>query len=181
MARMVYLTEFTFFSNRNVWHMIWGGVFERHPGLRYVITEQGFGNVLDGVRTQEYFYDMIHEEGSAARQLVGEAYVDELPLRPAEYLRRNCWFGASMLSSADAARRAVAGVARVMWGADYPHTEGTWPHSKDAMAAAVDGVPNREARQMLGLNAAEFYGFDLAVLQPVADRVGPLVAHVGAS
>ncbi len=42
---------------------------------------------------------MIHEEGSAARQLVGEAYVNELPLRPGEYVRRNCWFGASMLSS----------------------------------------------------------------------------------
>jgi predicted TIM-barrel fold metal-dependent hydrolase len=63
-----------------------------------------------------------------------------------------------------------------MWGADYPHTEGTWPHSKEAMTAAVDGVPDAEARQMLGLNAAAFYGFDLDVLQPVADRVGPLVA-----
>jgi predicted TIM-barrel fold metal-dependent hydrolase len=181
MARMVYLTEFTFFSNRNVWHMIWGGVFERHPGLRYVITEQGFGNVLDGVRTQEYFFDMIHEDGSAARQLVGEAYVDDLPFRPSEYLRRNCWFGASMLSSSDAARRDEAGVARVMWGADYPHTEGTWPHSKDAMTAAVAGIPLDEARRMLGLNAAEFYGFDLDVLQPVADRVGPVVAGAAAS
>ena len=38
-----------------------------------------------------------------------------------------------------------------------------------------------EARRLLGLNAAEFYGFDLAVLQPVADRVGPVVAGAAAS
>jgi len=100
----------------------------------------------------------------------------ELPLRPSEYVRRNCWFGASMLSAADAARRDEAGVGRVMWGADYPHTEGTWPHSKDAMTAAVDGIPDDEARRMLGLNAAEFYGFDLDVLEPIAARIGPAPA-----
>ena len=38
-----------------------------------------------------------------------------------------------------------------------------------------------EARRMLGVNAAEFSGFDLAVVQPVADRVGPVVAGAAAS
>jgi hypothetical protein len=33
---------------------------------------------------------------------------------------------------------------------------------------------------MLGLNAAEVYGFDLDALRPVVDRIGPAVGEVHA-
>ena len=178
MPRVVYLTEFSFFSQRNLWHVVWGGVFERHPNLRYVVTEQGFSTVLDGLRVQDGFYNMLQIEDSAARQLVGD-YINELPRRPSDYVRRNCWFGASMLSAADAARRDEAGVARVMWGADYPHTEGTWPHSLDSMADAVAGVPAEEVVAMLGGNAAELYRFDMSVLAPIAEKIGPKLGASG--
>jgi predicted TIM-barrel fold metal-dependent hydrolase len=60
-----------------------------------------------------------------------------------------------------------------MWGADYPHTEGTWPNSRESIAAAIAGMPEDDARRILGLNAVEFYGLDRKFLQGVADRIGP--------
>ena len=177
MARVVYLLEFGFYSNRNVWHMIWGGVFQRHPELRYVITEQGFVSVLDQATMHDYYYAMLTGAGDdhssvAARELVGD-YVETLTMKPSEYLHRNCWMGASFMSAADVARRGEAGVERVMWGSDYPHTEATWPDSRGSIAAAVAGVPAGEARRMLGLNAIDFYGFDRATIEAAANRIGP--------
>jgi predicted TIM-barrel fold metal-dependent hydrolase len=182
MARVVYLLEFSFYSNRNAWHMIWGGVFERHPELRYVITEQGFRGVLDQVAFHDGTYGVLtgtvpHESAEASRQLVGD-YIDTLPMKPSDYLRRNCWMGASFMSADDVARRADAGVERVMWGSDYPHTESTWPDSRGSIAKAVAGVPGDEARLMLGLNAVDFYRFDPATVQTAAERVGPTASDI---
>jgi predicted TIM-barrel fold metal-dependent hydrolase len=182
MARVVYLIEFGFYSNRNVWHMIWGGVFERHPELRYVITEQGFRGVLDQTAMHDYYYAMLNGAGDdqssvAARELVGD-YVETLTMKPSGYLHRNCWMGASFMSADDVARRDEAGVERVMWGSDYPHTEATWPDSRGAIAAAVAGVPADEARRMLGLNAVDFYRFDLPTVRAAADRIGPAAGEL---
>ena len=35
------LIELAWFAHRAVWHLIFGGVLERHPNLRIVLTEQG--------------------------------------------------------------------------------------------------------------------------------------------
>ena len=60
-----------------------------------------------------------------------------------------------------------------MWGSDYPHAEGTWPRTRETLAQVFCGVPEAELAAMLGGNAARLYGFDPALLRPVAERVGP--------
>jgi hypothetical protein len=65
-----------------------------------------------------------------------------------------------------------------MWGSDYPHTESTWPDSRGSLAKAVAGVPDDEARRMLGLNAVDFYRFDLTAVQAAADRIGPDASEI---
>jgi hypothetical protein len=44
----------------------------------------------------------------------------------------------------------------------------------DLLFAVVD-----ETAQILGLNAAEFYGFDVDALQPIADEIGPTTDDLG--
>jgi hypothetical protein len=66
-----------------------------------------------------------------------------------------------------------------MWGADYPHTEGTWPHSLESIANAVAGVPTDDVVGILGGNAIDLYGFDRDVLLPVAARIGPKLGATG--
>lgn len=182
LPRLLYLTEFTFFSNRNLWHLVWAGVFERHPRLKYAITEQGVGGLLDQAKGYDGVFAMLKGAGDTtaaqgAREMVGD-YADTLNLSPSGYIRQNCWIGASFMSAADASRRDELGVDRFMWGCDYPHTEATWPESRRSIAEACVGIPVDEVQQMLSTNAAELYGFDLDALAPVVERIGPTVAEI---
>jgi hypothetical protein len=104
--------------------------------------------------------------------------VAKLDMLPSEYWRRNCWLGASQLVKRVVDARDVIGVDRIMWGADYPHHEGTWPHSKIALRLNFSDVPEAEVRQMTSENAADLYGFDLPFLQTIADEIGPTVEEV---
>jgi predicted TIM-barrel fold metal-dependent hydrolase len=176
-ARFLYLSEFAMFSNRVIWHMVWGGVFARHPKLRFVITEQGFSGILDQCHYQDYLWAMLKGEGDStaaqgAREMLGD-FIEGVPVKPSDYIRSNCWFGASFLSAREVARRNEIGSDRIMWGCDYPHTEATWPNSRGAIADAVIGVPEREVFDIVGLTAAQFYGFDLNVLRNAAASIGP--------
>ena len=68
-------------------------------------------------------------------------------------------------------RRYDIGVANIMWGTDFPHDEGTYPHSDARLHEAFDGLDDAELRAMLGETAADVYGFDLAHLAPLAGRM----------
>jgi hypothetical protein len=74
--------------------------------------------------------------------------------------------------------RHEIGVDRIMWGQDYPHIEGTYPYTTEALRNTFAGIDTDEVARMVGLNAASVYGFDLAKLAPVAERVGPTVEEV---
>lgn len=40
-------------------------------------------------------------------------------------------------------------------------------------------MPPEETARIIGLNQAEFYGFDLVKLQPIAERIGPTPEELG--
>ena len=67
---------------------------------------------------------------------------------------------------------------RVMWGADYPHPEGTVPFTSAALRATFASIDDDVCRAILSENAAAVYGFDLEALAPVAERIGPRVDEV---
>jgi predicted TIM-barrel fold metal-dependent hydrolase len=79
---------------------------------------------------------------------------------PSHYWHTNC--GASFIE--DRAGLALARefdmVDRIMWSNDYPHHEGTWPHSSPAIERELQRFSEPEREQLLGLNAANFFGFD---------------------
>ena len=56
--------------------------------------------------------------------------------------------------------RLVTGVSTLVWGADYPHAEGTFPASRriiDELFAGLN-VSDDVRRSVLGLNAARLFG-----------------------
>ena len=69
--------------------------------------------------------------------------------------------------------RHEIGVDRLMFGTDYPHPEGTWPNTQQWIRHAFAGVPEAEARAILGENTIRCYGLDRARLEAVARRIGP--------
>jgi hypothetical protein len=70
------------------------------------------------------------------------------------------------------------GVERIMWGSDYPHSEGSYPYRLTALRAAFGTCDPAETRLMLEDNVARVYGFDLESLRPIGDRIGPSVAQL---
>ena len=48
-----------------------------------------------------------------------------------------------------------------MWGSDYPHTESTFPRSRQILSEILDGLDEDERHQITAGNAARLYSFDL--------------------
>jgi len=176
-ARAIMLIELAWYAHRAVWHLIFGGVLERHPDLQIVLTEQGTSWIPRGVDTLDWFHRRMTHGGAAEAVFFG-AVAKGMSLTPGEYFRRNFWVGASFLRPSESALRYEVGVDRIMWGADYPHSEGSYPYTTEALRAAFAPCPPHETRMMVETTAAEVYGFDLDALRKVGDRVGPTVGAV---
>jgi predicted TIM-barrel fold metal-dependent hydrolase len=163
------LAETDWFSRRGVAHLIFSGVFERYPGLRLAITEQ-----------RSHWLELVLREWDSIYAFSGNANLRRhLPRRPSEYFASNCFIGASFMSRLECDERGRLGSTCFMWGADYPHEEGAWPHTKTSLRWTFGGdVSSGELRNMLGGNAARCYGVDLHALQPIADLVGPTEAQL---
>lgn len=172
----VLITEMASWAQRTLPHLILAGVFERYPNLRFVPTEQG----THWVRMQVTGLDaMVPTMKSSADNrtygIFGGSSVDELTMQPSEYVKRNVYFGASALSPYESGMIKWLGADHILWGSDYPHEEGTTPHSKLAIRWALHDQPVESVRQILAGNAGRLYRFDLDALVPVAERIGPSV------
>jgi predicted TIM-barrel fold metal-dependent hydrolase len=175
-ASIIWLAETAFFSRRALTHLIAGGVFDRFPKLRFVMTEQGGSWVPSALSMLDVFYSQIAPSGRFGELAVPrEAMLEHLP---SEYFARNCAVAVSFPSPKDARARHAIGMERFLWGSDYPHAEGTFPHSVAALRRSFAGVVPTELDAILAKNPATVYGFDLDRLAPLAARVGPLVSEV---
>jgi predicted TIM-barrel fold metal-dependent hydrolase len=156
-------------SKRPIARMILGGVFERFPGLKLVVTEQPG----DWWRTKMLDLDSL--ETPKGGGFAG------LPQKPSFYMSRNCFMGASFQARFEAEDSIKHGYwTNIIWGTDYPHTEGTWkwqdddniePYSQKSLRYTYHDLPEHEVKAMLGLNAIDVYGFDGEYLFKVAQQI----------
>jgi len=170
----IYVAEVRFWTQRALWFLMWSGVFERYPRLKFVVTEAGAFWAADLLWTMDIVFDREHGAKKLGRQLTAG-----MSMRPSEYFDRNCFIGASNTRRRELARRYEIGVGNIMWGNDFPHPEGTWPHTAEWLRAAFADIPGDETALVLGGNAAAVYNFDLSELQPLASRIGPSDADLG--
>ena len=165
----IFLSEILYWAHRPFWFMIWAGAFERHPALRLVMTEQKADWLLPALALMDSRYEL-----PMFAQLR-----KQLPKKPSEYFVSQCYVGASYMDEGEWEARHELGVARMLWGSDYPHLEGSWPHTVQHLARTFKDVPKHEVAQIVGLNSADVYGFDQGQLQPLAALHGPPVERIG--
>lgn len=170
----IYTAEVRFWSARPLWFLIWSGVFERFPRLKFAVTECGAFWVNDLLWRMDSVFEREHGSKKLGAQLTAN-----LSMRPSGYFDRNCFIGASNTHRRELERRYEIGVGNLMWGNDFPHPEGTWPHTAEFLHRAFSDIPEDEARAMLGRTAAEVYGFDVEKLQPLVDEFGPTAEALG--
>ena len=149
--------------------LIWSGVFERHPRLKFVMTEQGSSWVVGALAQLDSQYEL-----PMFRHLRRK-----LPRKPSEYYHQNAYIGAAFMDDTSATQRYEIGVDKLMWGSDYPHIEGTWPHTAEKLSRAFADVPRAEVAKMLGETAAKVYGFDVPKLSSLVAQIGPERVELG--
>ncbi len=76
---------------------------------------------------------------------------------PSAYFNRQFW-ATFEDDRAGLLTRELLNVDHLMWGSDYPHTEGTFPRSREQVAKDFKGIPEAEVRKMVAQNAAQLYG-----------------------
>jgi predicted TIM-barrel fold metal-dependent hydrolase len=164
----IYLAEVVWWAVRPAWHLLFSGAFERHPKLKFVVTEAAAYWAPDMMWKWDQYMGGGHTTKKLAALLAGK--ISKLP---SDYFGTNIFIGASTMSKEEIRRRYTIGTEVVMWGTDYPHPEGTWPHTLSKLQDDFRDVPVDDTADMLGGTAANVYGFDLEALLPIAAKIGP--------
>ncbi|NUU21050.1 MAG: amidohydrolase, partial [Streptomycetaceae bacterium] len=155
-------------SRRGIWQLMFAGVFHRHPDLKLVVTEGYSIWVPELLRDLDWAYTDRANPG--IRERTGRM--------PSEQWLDHCFVGSSFMSHDEARQYPERGARNIMWGSDYPHLEGTHPYTQAALRQTFAGIDPAATRDMVGRTAARVYGFDLDVLRPIADRIGPCAADL---
>lgn len=134
--------------------MIFGGVFERFPGLRVGSVEHELAWIPFFLEQMDYTYTQRPSRGP---EWIRYQDADALP---SDFFRRNVF--ASFQEDNVALRvRDVIGINTLMWGSDYPHTESTFPRSREILGQIMSEMPADEVVQVVSGNCAELYRFDV--------------------
>jgi predicted TIM-barrel fold metal-dependent hydrolase len=170
----IYLAEVVWWTHRPIAHLLFSGVFERFPTLKFVVTEGAAYWAADMMWKWDQYFGGGHTTKKMAALMRGK--ISKLP---SDYFGTNIFIGASTMSKEEIRRRHVIGCDVAMWGTDYPHPEGTWPETIAKLKSDFHDVPVNDTRKLLGETAARVYGFDVQALRPIADRIGPTPEDLG--
>jgi predicted TIM-barrel fold metal-dependent hydrolase len=129
-----------------LFNFIFGGVFERFPGLRLAIVENELSWLPFYVDQWDYYY----ERYLTSRTLEG------VSKPPSEYVDkqvfvtffRDPWTGHVLLKW---------GAKNAMWSNDYPHGNSTWPHSKDYVDSQIGFLDAETKDRVLRTNCIDLY------------------------
>jgi predicted TIM-barrel fold metal-dependent hydrolase len=126
--------------------MIFGGVFERFPQLRYGSIESGVG----WMSWMAQYMDDIYDNQRHWLQL-------ELKNRPSFYMDQNV-YASFIRDPIGVKNRDLPGGRNIMWSTDYPHSETTWPDSQKNLERHFAGLSVDEMRPIVRDNAIRFFG-----------------------
>ena len=121
------------------------GVFERYPNLRVSFGESGIGWIPYALDRMDFEFE--------------DRFRDLMKLKPSEYWQRQCKatfqydpIGPKLLNTNNLMTEDT-----LMWGSDYPHTDGIWPESTKYIDEQFAGLTQDQIRKITCDNAAKFY------------------------
>jgi uncharacterized protein len=129
--------------------MILGGVLMRFPRLKLVSAENDAGWIA------HYMYRLDH-----AFEKFGVFLETRLDLKPSDYISRQLW-ATFQDDPIGPLTWQYFGEDKFMWASDYPHTDSTFPHSREVIEKDFAAVPEKVKRKMVCDNAAALYQVDL--------------------
>ncbi|MEZ5410222.1 MAG: amidohydrolase family protein [Acidimicrobiales bacterium] len=122
------------------------GVAERHPTLRFGAIEAGIGWVPWMLEAMDEAYLKHH--------MWVRPKLDGLP---SDYFRRQGFSSFQEDRSGLALAREFDLVDNFLWANDFPHHEGSWPYSAQAIERTMGDLTDGERAKILGLNSARIF------------------------
>jgi predicted TIM-barrel fold metal-dependent hydrolase len=132
---------------RTIQDLVWSGVCERFPGLRFVPTEFDTGWIAHFLYRDDYNFG----------RMGGFRTYPHLKLKPSDYFHRN--FLVTFEDDEVGIRtRDLIGVENLLWGSDYPHADSLFPESQPVLDSIFRGVSDEDRRQITAGNVCRLYG-----------------------
>jgi predicted TIM-barrel fold metal-dependent hydrolase len=135
--------------------MMFAGVFDRFPTMRYYFAETQIGWLPN---TLSQFDETFERHRDYAYNMWGLKPPDRLP---SKYIRERCLWG-FIKDPHGVQLRDTIGVDNIIWGSDFAHGQGYWPHSREAIDESMVGVPAEERHRMLAGNVMKYFRLDVA-------------------
>jgi predicted TIM-barrel fold metal-dependent hydrolase len=127
---------------------IFGGILDRHPGLRVGWFEGGINWVPSAIQDAEHIAasfrhlsnlePLYHPKHYWDNHMCASFVVDPLGLELVDRI----------------------GIERVMWSTDFPHNESTYGYSDKSLAAVVGAVGAERSAAVVGGNIKRYLGLD---------------------
>ncbi len=130
--------------------LIASGVLEQHPRLRAGLVESGIGFVPWLLETMDHAFKAHH--------FFVRPQLKELP---SVYFRRQCFATFQEDHAGLAGVEALDLVDNMLWANDYPHHEGSWPHSAASVERQMAHLSTNSRAKILGLNAARIFNLPI--------------------
>ncbi len=127
--------------------LIMGGVLERFPNLKVVSVENDIGWIAHFLQRADHAYERyryLERDGA-------------IPNPPSFYFHRQV-YATFQDDRVGIITRELSGVGNLMWASDYPHSDSTWPNSREVIARDFAGVSEADRRRITADNAAQLYG-----------------------
>jgi uncharacterized protein len=126
--------------------LILSGVLERFPNLQIVSVENDIGWIAHFIQRLDHAYEKY-------RYLEPQGAI---PHPPGFYFRRQ--IRATFQDDVIGVRtRDVIGADNLMWASDFPHSDSTWPRSREVIVRDFAGVPAPELNKMVFETASKLY------------------------
>ncbi len=139
---------------RSLIDLIFAGVLERFPALKLVSAENDIGWIPHFLATADYYFHKYrHYEPT------------QLTMPPSSYWNRQI-YATFMDDAVGVELTHHVGRDTYMWASDYPHTQSTWPRSRQVIAKNFATVSDQVCHNMVWNNVARLYDFDLSAVDP---------------
>jgi predicted TIM-barrel fold metal-dependent hydrolase len=126
---------------------IWGGVFERNPGLKLVCTEADAGWAPHYMLYADHYY--LDRPDRDFRR--------EIRRKPSEYFMENVymtfqrdWVALQSLH--------LLNPDHLLWANDFPHPDACWGQSQELLAKNAAHIPAEQKDRILRTNVMNVYG-----------------------
>jgi uncharacterized protein len=138
--------------------VVFSGICDRHPGVRFVLEEAGVG----WVPFLYWRFDREYEFGGPTRVFKPDV---ELSRRPTEIVNEHVFFTFEVEEEGGFKRVPEIGLKNFLWASDFPGLDSPWPDSKAMGHAPAEKALGKKALdQLVFQNSVDLY--KIPVTQP---------------